>query len=84
MKGAHTHTMTIYTDANINQKMAPHGIYNRSPKEFGTASRSIFKMLCKSVSHPTGDRVEGQLGAISDLSWPRCIWSWCVCVCTPL
>jgi hypothetical protein len=20
--------------------------------------------------------------SFSDLSWPRCVWSWCVCVCT--
>jgi hypothetical protein len=39
-----THTMTIYTEAEINHKMTANWNSNRSPGDFGTALCSIFKM----------------------------------------
>jgi hypothetical protein len=38
---ADTNTMSIYTEATINHKMATDWLLNRSPGEFGTALRSM-------------------------------------------
>ncbi len=56
MKRVRTHTMTIYTEAKRNRKMPPNWPENRSPGEFGTALRSILKMLHNAVPNSPGDR----------------------------
>ena len=73
--------MTIYTEANINQTMAPNRPWNRSSGEFGAASRSIFKMLRNGVPSSTGDRFKDQLGAIVQLILAS-LYMVMVCVCT--
>ena len=73
--------MNIYTEAKINLKAAPDWPKNLSPGEFGTALRSIFKMLRKAVSNSPGDRFQGQFKAIFRfiLTW---VYMVMVCVCT--
>ncbi len=56
MKRVQTHTMTIHTEAKINLKMAHNWRDNLSPGGFGTALRSIFKMLRNAVPNSLGDR----------------------------
>ena len=64
MKRVQTRTMTIYTEAKINWKMAPNLPKNRSPGGFGTAVRSILKMLRNAVPNCPGARFQGQVGTI--------------------
>jgi hypothetical protein len=77
-EGADTHYDHIYIEAKIRRKMALNG-KNTSPGEFGTALRSIFKMLCIEVPSPQGRPILKPVGIFFfNLSWPRCM----VCVCT--
>ena len=55
-ESADTHTMTIYTEAKINWKMAPQLALESDPGKLGTAARSIFKMLRNAVPNSPGDR----------------------------
>ena len=55
VKRVQRHTTTIYTEAKINHKMSPNWPWSRSPVEFGSALRSILKMLHNAVPNSAGD-----------------------------
>ena len=56
LKRVQTHTMTRNTEAKIKGKMAANWPWNRSPGEFGTALRSISKMLRNAEPNSPRDR----------------------------
>ncbi len=57
MKRVQTQTMTIYTEAKINRKMAPKlALRIGLPGRFVIALRSILKRLRNAVPNTPGDR----------------------------
>jgi hypothetical protein len=51
-----TNTMTVYTEAERNRKMAVKWLWNQSAGQFGIALRGIAKMLRSAMPNSLGDR----------------------------
>jgi hypothetical protein len=76
-----TQTMTIYSEAKLNLTMTPNWPKNRSPGEFGTAVRSILKMLRNAMPNSLGHRFQSHLGSIFRVVLSS-VYMVGVCVCT--
>ena len=77
-ESADTHTLTIYTEAKINRKMAPTGLIISLPGSLALRRAAFWKCCATRCQTPREIDSKGSLGSFSDLSWPRCVWSWCV------